>query len=219
MSEIKATLQNRVQIKTLNLKIKEIEREEILSLSKTNRYISLIIDDLQQVRASTGRSLLPDEKAQRKSSRSSFQSDSDNESIFEQNDTLNSKYFSNKRENILSEIKNSKEKLDYLQRDFRTISCGKPAFSYQIEDLKKKDPIFCKRYKRLELTKQYGRIPIFNDYDNKIQVNLPKCVLEKKKKELIKISSINLNRLNKENEARTLNERVAFFIKNYQLIT
>ncbi|RNA18884.1 hypothetical protein BpHYR1_052618 [Brachionus plicatilis] len=208
MNEIKATIQNRVENKLLNLRIKEIERVEILSLSRANRYISLVRNDLQEVRASTGHTRLTKEKIKENSSRSSPPLDDTTDS----DDSLDSDEFlsepkTKNRPNTLSEFNKIKDELSDAKTQFRPKSCQNYIISNHIEQLKKKDPIFRKRYSRFELTKLYGRIPIFNEYDNRIQVNMPKCVIEKKKKELIQLSSNQFNRMKKENEARTLNEK------------
>ncbi|RNA04431.1 hypothetical protein BpHYR1_008389 [Brachionus plicatilis] len=208
MNEIKATIQNRVENKLLNLRIKEIERVEILSLSRANRYISLVRNDLQEVRASTGHTRLTKEKIKENSSRFSPPLDDTTYS----DDSLDSDEFlsepkTKNRPNTLSEFNKIKDEFNDAKTQFRPKSCQNYIISNHIEQLKKKDPIFRKRYSRFELTKLYGRIPIFNEYDNRIQVNMPKCVIEKKKKELIQLSSNHFNRMKKENEARTLNEK------------
>lgn len=220
MNEIKATLQNRIQIKLLNLRIDKLERQQILSLTKTNRFISLVMDDLKEVRSSTGHSRFIEEEKKQEFGGSSFNCRSDFSSekdSTEVNDEICN--IQKDRSNTLPDLKKIDDEFSNLKLNLRTNSSQRPKFSFRIEELKKKDPIFFKRYKKIELTKQYGRVPIFSEYDNKIRVNWPKCVIDKKKKELIEISNKNFNLLNKEKEIKGLNEKVALFVKNYQLIT
>ncbi|CAF1055345.1 unnamed protein product [Brachionus calyciflorus] len=213
MNEIKATLQNRIQLAFLDLKIKKIERDKILTLTRTNRFISDIENDLENVRASTGRLKFTDvtETKMKKLSNEKLSLKSSSECSFSDIESSLSEF-----DKILP-VKSpcpTPKKINML------FSKSEVLLPYRIDELKKKDPVFSKRYRHFEFSKQYGRVPLFSEHDNKIHIKLTKSVIERKKKELIKLSNENLKKLNQNNERnKNLNEKVSCFIKNYQLIT
>lgn len=93
----------------------------------------------------------------------------------------------------------------------------------RVEILKKRDPVFAKRYKQFLSAKLCNRAPKFDDKDNIFQVKLPKLTIEREKQKFIKLvqSAPHQKPDYLKIELERINHRVKTFVENFdnQLIS
>lgn len=86
----------------------------------------------------------------------------------------------------------------------------------KIEELKKQDPVFSKRYRQYIFAKSCNRAPQFDTKDFFVRPIIPKYTLQKKKQEIINENINNLNRSKKlfEIEMNMIREKTQEFLRN-----
>jgi hypothetical protein len=112
------------------------------------------------------------------------------------------------------------QNFEFLKSSFINEAYKDPA---KLNELKRKDPIFAKRYSQFQLFKSTGRAPVFdpNDLDmHKQKAAISKALIEREKREMIKSANSVMNSAARHDDLcvqHKLQQRVNHFIKNLDL--